>query len=183
MTVKNGKPCKKCGASAWYDCGVCKECSRRRKKANRSRVLEEKRKYRENNKTKISEADKKYRQENKERVAAWNLKWAQDNPDKVRAKKQKRKTKVTKAGGSFTAEEWRQLCNQYDNHCLRCGHKKKLTADHVIPVSMGGSSDISNIQPLCQSCNSRKGATVKDYRTKGMIERWISISIFDVLSR
>ena len=33
---------------------------------------------------------------------------------------------------------------------------RKLTMDHVIAVSMGGSTDVSNIIPACQSCNSSK---------------------------
>lgn len=38
--------------------------------------------------------------------------------------------------------------------------------DHVVPVLFGGSNDISNIQPLCRSCNSSKGASTVDYRGK-----------------
>jgi 5-methylcytosine-specific restriction endonuclease McrA len=56
------------------------------------------------------------------------------------------------------------LCEKYHKRCLCCDKRRKLTADHVIPVSKGGTSDISNIQPLCQPCNSSKGAKIIDYR-------------------
>ena len=48
--------------------------------------------------------------------------------------------------------------------CLCCNRRRKLTADHVIPVSKGGTSYISNIQPLCQPCNSSKGTKTTDFR-------------------
>jgi 5-methylcytosine-specific restriction endonuclease McrA len=39
-----------------------------------------------------------------------------------------------------------------------------LTEDHVVPLSLGGSNDIDNIQPLCKSCNSSKRGRHIDYR-------------------
>jgi 5-methylcytosine-specific restriction endonuclease McrA len=75
-----------------------------------------------------------------------------------------RRTRKTKAGGAYTSAQWIALCDKYYNKCLCCNKKRKLTADHVIPVSKGGTSDISNIQPLCGPCNSSKGAKTTDYR-------------------
>ncbi|HMV38581.1 MAG TPA: HNH endonuclease [Plasticicumulans sp.] len=65
---------------------------------------------------------------------------------------------------SFTRAEWDALCERYDHRCLCCGEQKPLTPDHVIPLSRGGSNGIENIQPLCRSCNSRKGTKETDYR-------------------
>jgi hypothetical protein len=42
--------------------------------------------------------------------------------------------------------------------CLICGTSKRLTVDHVYPVSRGGGDEIENLQTLCHSCNSKKGA-------------------------
>src|SRR5438552_3960763 len=33
-----------------------------------------------------------------------------------------------------------------------------LTIDHVHPLSLGGTNEDGNLQTLCRSCNSRKGA-------------------------
>jgi 5-methylcytosine-specific restriction endonuclease McrA len=51
-----------------------------------------------------------------------------------------------------------------DFHCLRCGFRDQLCADHVIPESAGGETTLDNLQTLCRSCNSRKGITTHDYR-------------------
>ncbi len=51
-----------------------------------------------------------------------------------------------------------------DNHtCQTCGATGKtveLTVDHIVPVIAGGTNDESNLQTLCRSCNSRKGARI-----------------------
>lgn len=65
---------------------------------------------------------------------------------------------------SFTRAEWKALCAKYDQRCLCCGEKKPLTPDHVVPLALGGSNGIENIQPLCWRCNTRKGTKATDYR-------------------
>lgn len=69
--------------------------------------------------------------------------------------------------GSHTDQEWEALKAKYNNTCLRCGKVEpeiKLTRDHVIPITKGGTDDIGNIQPLCVSCNSCKSDKHIDYR-------------------
>jgi 5-methylcytosine-specific restriction endonuclease McrA len=61
-------------------------------------------------------------------------------------------------------KEFTDLCKKYDDKCLRCGLVKKLSMDHIIPLSKGGSNYITNIQPLCKSCNSKKATETTDYR-------------------
>ena len=71
----------------------------------------------------------------------------------------------------FNQWQWTELKRKYSYRCLRCGIKEdkekpstKLTADHVIPLKLGGWRGIENIQPLCFKCNLAKGADTTDYR-------------------
>ncbi len=43
--------------------------------------------------------------------------------------------------------------------CWYCGSSQKLSADHVIPQSKGGSHGGENLICSCRSCNSSKGST------------------------
>jgi 5-methylcytosine-specific restriction protein A len=67
-------------------------------------------------------------------------------------------------GGSYTEEEWFALCEKYGHICLWCHRKTKLTVDHIIPISRGGTNDIGNIQPLCLHCNLEKSDKIMDFR-------------------
>jgi hypothetical protein len=54
-----------------------------------------------------------------------------------------------------------------DKKCLKCGRIDKLQIDHIIPVSKGGENKVSNLQTLCNTCNSIKRDNFKDYRNGG----------------
>ena len=61
---------------------------------------------------------------------------------------------------NHTREQWEALKQVYGNRCAYCGRKmKRLTKDHLIPISQGGPrtvDKIENILPSCRSCNSKK---------------------------
>lgn len=109
-----------------------------------------------------------YSNENyRDRLRTNQRKWRKENPDKVKATWHRRRAKQRSAGDSFTPEQWALLKEHYNYTCLCCGRREpdiKLTPDHVIPLGEPGTGQISNIQPLCLSCNSAKGAKTIDYR-------------------
>jgi len=91
--------------------------------------------------------------------------WLANNPDKTSAYANKRRALKSEAEGSHTPEQWMELCASFDNVCLACGEFKPLERDHILPLSKGGPDDISNIQPLCKSCNCKKATRHIDYRS------------------
>lgn len=78
----------------------------------------------------------------------------------------KRRAYLLGAEGSHTLQEWEALKKKYDYMCLCCKKQEpeiKLTEDHIMPLIKGGSNYISNIQPLCRSCNCKKHTDTTDY--------------------
>lgn len=71
------------------------------------------------------------------------------------------------APGALTVQDWQDVLKAAGHMCLACGTKQKLTIDHVVPMSVGGANAKDNIQPLCLSCNGRKGNKTMDYRRAG----------------
>lgn len=71
-----------------------------------------------------------------------------------------RRERLKTNGGKHTQAQWEYLKLAYNNQCQICFIKEPkiiLTKDHIISIKNGGTDDISNIQPLCRSCNSKKG--------------------------
>lgn len=108
-------------------------------------------------------ASRKHYNSNLEQERARTKKWKKDNPEKQRFIEKRRRSRKINAEGSHTHEQWIELKNQYGCRCVRCQKHEsevKLTQDHIIPLSKGGTDYIDNIQPLCFSCNSSKQDSV-----------------------
>lgn len=43
-----------------------------------------------------------------------------------------------------------------DKKCVYCSSENKLTIDHILPISRGGTNEFHNLVLCCQSCNSKK---------------------------
>lgn len=151
-----------------------REARRQWLESNREKHREACKQWLKNNPEKAREMNRKKRRRyvttNWDKVYAHNLKYREANREKINAINRRGKHRRQTNGGSYTEEQWQHLCGLFGNSCACCGKSKKLTVDHVIPVSMGGTSDILNLQPLCGSCNSKKHATAVDYRRKDVIE-------------
>jgi len=86
---------------------------------------------------------------------------------KTRYKLAKERRYATILGGNVTDAQWDVIKAHYNYTCLCCDKQEPditLTLDHILPRSKGGTSLLSNIQPLCRSCNSIKRDKTIDYR-------------------
>lgn len=164
--------CKACRRQQYADNAETRRARERAYRAanpERRRAIE--RGYSRRNRAKRHAYQQQYRAEpaNRTKMRLSQRRWSRRNPDKVAAKNHARRSRILQAGGRFTPQEWAALKAFYGYQCLCCGRREpdiKLTADHVVPLSQGGSNHIGNIQPLCFSCNDRKNTQSTDYRAE-----------------
>lgn len=97
-------------------------------------------------------------------------KYVKNNPERIKHLKARRYARKKNAKGSHTLEQWQALKRIFNYKCGYCELSEKLTKDHIIPLSKGGSDYIGNIQPLCRSCNSKKHNKLNIHENKDLLE-------------
>lgn len=89
-------------------------------------------------------------------------KWGDSSVRETRS----RRLTLAREKGSHTKAQWDEM-KDFFGHCVICGKAEgevKICKDHIVPLYQGGSDAITNIQPLCTSCNCAKGPDNHDYR-------------------
>ncbi|HCO94602.1 MAG TPA: hypothetical protein DIU00_11740 [Phycisphaerales bacterium] len=51
----------------------------------------------------------------------------------------------------------KQILALYNGECFKCGNRKGLHIDHIMPQTHGGDAAFRNLQPLCEKCGQEKG--------------------------
>lgn len=128
------------------------------------------RKYGKKNSNKKKEMNKNYFMKNKDKHNKQSLKWAKENRDKVNKsgrkwrkteggklsmKKNNIKRRVLEGKDTLTKEELKTILKR-DKVCVYCSSNKKLTFEHIIPLSKYGGNSFLNSVLACLSCNSSK---------------------------
>lgn len=164
-------------------CKICvKKRTRKYYKENKPQIIARICKYEQLHQQEVASRHHKYYLAHRKEIIARSVRWGRENPEKARFKSTKwnknhpekiretinrRRARKVAAIGSHTNKDFIELCEDTEWRCLRCGAPhtiKKLTEDHIVPLSKGGTDNIDNIQPLCGSCNGAKGIKVIDYR-------------------
>jgi 5-methylcytosine-specific restriction endonuclease McrA len=87
----------------------------------------------------------------------------------------KRRSKEYEVEFNISLEEVRDLLYQvYGKQCSYCKVRlvvSNMACDHILPLSMGGSSVKENLQMICHRCNTRKGPLTNRNFTK--LLRWL----------
>ena len=88
----------------------------------------------------------------------------------------KRRSKEYEVEFKISLEEVRELLYRaYGRPCYYCDKKLVIdcmVCDHIMPLSLGGSSVPRNLQMICMRCNTRKGPlTNKNFKR---ILQWLS---------
>ena len=112
-------------------------------------------KWREDNKELLREKGKAWYEKNKDRKRAIQKIWNDNNPDKRRIHAQNRKSRVGEL--KITYQDVQKIFALQRGCCAIC--KISLDSyeiDHVMPLSLGGKHEPTNIQILCQNCNRTK---------------------------
>lgn len=98
------------------------------------------------------------------------------NPERRKATNQRRRArKLAAPTFEVTGRDWKRAMARTGGCCFYCGERKRLTVDHVLPLSQGGAHSVGNIVPACMSCNcSKRERTVMEWRMRSKRPRLLA---------
>jgi len=165
-------------------CSTCKECRTARTTAYNKEHQDERheydKKYYAEHKKESQERNARYAsipenlERKRENSRQWYAKDLEKNREYARQYSQTDRGKIAsrtnssnrralkhKAGGKHTLAELQELYKNQAGKCFYCKEvlgtgRASWHADHYIPLSKGGSNDISNIVIACSTCNRKK---------------------------
>jgi 5-methylcytosine-specific restriction endonuclease McrA len=134
------------------------EAAREWQRANKEHVAAKRSEWYQANVDRRRLTNKVWRQENLEQTKIVKKVWLSANKLRTRVYTENRRVRKLANGGSHTPEQIEELYTKQHERCVGCNKsiRKHYEIDHIIPITRGGSNDISNIQLLCLPCNRGK---------------------------
>jgi 5-methylcytosine-specific restriction endonuclease McrA len=102
--------------------------------------------------------DQRYRARHREALNRRQSEYIKARPEIAYvAQERRRARKAAAPHNDLTRKQWRAIKAAFGNRCAYCGqHFERLTMDHIVALSKGGSHTAANVVPACRSCNCRK---------------------------
>lgn len=99
-----------------------------------------------------------YSSRNKDAINARQRNFYRNNKELFFAHNRNRKARIQGSAGSHTKQQIAVLYSAQKERCAYCAMRLhgKYHVDHRMPLALGGSNDITNLQILCPTCNLRK---------------------------
>lgn len=135
---------------------------------NRKKVAEYQKRYAAARRTQLLEYWKQYYRKNRERRLEYQRRYWKQYSQTLHGKLSRRASVVNRrarkrsAQGSHTPKELQEQLARQKHRCYYCNAKlgekrNSYHADHIVPLSKGGTNYIDNIVLTCPTCNLKKG--------------------------
>lgn len=126
---------------------------------NKAKALAYAAEYRAKNRERILAQVRAWQDANRQRTRDMARAWQRANPKRVCRNTINRRVRK-RAAGTHTYDDLLAQLRDQSGLCFYCSEPlgDAWEAEHVIPLSAGGSNDPENIVCACGTCNRRKGA-------------------------
>ena len=112
--------------------------------------------YHSEKKEQKREYDYYYRIRNRQRIKKVKDLYHSNNRELERSLGHARRARKNE-NGVFSVSK-KELKKLYNSPCFYCGSLNKITIDHVVPISRGGTHGIGNLVAACAFCNGSKNS-------------------------
>lgn len=146
-----------------------RESNRRYRTENREKINAYYRNYYSQNTEKVLESTRRYAAEHPEVRRKASKNYRLNHPEKPRIATQRRRALKRAAAGCHTPADIRDQYIRQRGRCYYCGCtlNDNYQIDHVVPLTRGGSNDMSNIVVTCPTCNQSKNNKLPHEWAKG----------------